>query len=148
MVRTFISLLATLLLVAQKPAQRSAAPMQELGLTSELCFFRYEDNGRVNIADTKVHLSNYQTLIVEGGQAGCFYLMPGAYSFWVTSPDPSSGAGGAQTWRSPRYKVGLSVGERAVYEKFPNARDATYTGGWRAKLAVREQGLETEGGDK
>jgi hypothetical protein len=134
--------------IGQHSARRPSTPMRKLGLDAQLCFFRYEDNGRINIADVKVSLSNYQTVTVEGGQAGCFYLMPGAYSFSITSPDPYSGARGADTWASPRYKVALVKGERAVYQVFPNTRGASYVRGWRAKLAAREPRLEPGVGDK
>ena len=132
--QSVILLLGAMLLVGQRPAARIPTPMRELGLESELCFFRYEDNGRVNIADAKVSLSNYQTVIVEGGQAACFYLLPGTYSFSITSSDPYSGAGGRQTWRSPTYKLAVGKGQGAIYEVYPNSKGAEYVPGWRAKL--------------
>lgn len=146
--KSLIPLIAATLLVSQQPPRRPWTPMREMGLNVQLCFFRYEDNGIINISDAKVNLSNYQTITIEGGQAGCFYLTPGVYSFSVTSPNPYPGASRVKQWGSPQYKVALRVGERAVYQVFPNSKDATYTGGWRAKLVAREHGLETVGGDK
>lgn len=133
--KSLIAFIAATLLVGPHAARRPWTPMQELGLDAQLCFFRYEDNGRIYIADVKITLSNYQQLTIEGEQAGCFYLTPGAYSFSITSPDPYSGARGAETWASPRYKVSLVKGERAVYQVFPNTRGASYVRGWRAKRA-------------
>src|SRR5579859_7300208 len=119
--KSLIAFIAAALLVGQHSARRPRTPMQELGLDAQLCFFRYEDNGRIYIADVKITLSNYQLLTIEGEQAGCFYLMPGAYSFSITSPDPYSGAGGKETWKSPRYKVALVKGERVIYQVFPTS---------------------------
>ncbi|MHB8653266.1 MAG: hypothetical protein ACYDA9_05235 [Terriglobia bacterium] len=146
--KTLIALITATLLVSQHSARHPASPLRELGLDAQLCFFRYEDNGIINISDAKVGLSNYQTLTIEGGQAGCFYLMPGAYSFSVTSPNPYPGASRVKQWTSPRYKVALVSGERTVYQIFPNSSGATYTGGWRATLAEREPRLAPGAGHK
>jgi hypothetical protein len=132
LVMLVVSLLSSLVAFGQTPA-----PAREIGLTAQACFLRYEDNGVVNIATAQVTLDNQQAIVLAGGQAGCVYLRPGAYSFSIESAYPYARKG--KTWQSPRYQFTISSEESIVYRVYPRTEKATYTGGWRAKLIRRDK---------
>src|SRR5215469_7277679 len=58
------------------------------GDRAQLCFDRDEDNGRMNIHESWIHVSpNYQVPLI-GGQAVCVFVDPGSANVRVTSTIP------------------------------------------------------------
>jgi len=126
------NLLVVLLLVDPAMWARPQSVMQKMDLTSQVCFMQPEVSGRMNVEESRVTLSNYQRVTLMGGQAACLYVYPGDYSFRIEFLN-SEGMFHRKS-KSPKYKVTLVRGERAVFEVYPTTRDAEYTGGWRARL--------------
>ncbi len=117
---------------------RASAPMQKLGLASQACFFEPEINGRLNVEQSRVSLSNYQQATLMGGQGACFEVPPGSYSFRIEFLN-SQRLFKARSI-SPEYKFSLARGELAVYEVYPATQGHRYTGGWRARLFEKRAG--------
>jgi len=117
---------------------RASAPMQKLGLSSQACFFEPGINGRLNVEESRVILSNHQQATLRGGQGACFELLPGNYSFRIEFLNTLR-LFKAQSI-SPEYKLSLAQGERAVYEVYPATAGRRYTGGWRARLFEKRAG--------
>ena len=118
------------LLAGQTHIQSPPQAIQEMGLNAQLCFVRGEDNGILNIIRAKVTLNTHQEILMVGGQAGCFCLRPGNYSFLIESPNPYPAADKVRKWKSLRYNVELKEKDEVLYQLLPRQRSGTYTGGW------------------
>lgn len=106
--------------------------MRKMWLTSQACFVRPEDSGRMNSLHSIISFSNGQKVTLEGGEAACLYLLPGNYSFRIEFPN-SQGLFSRKSV-SPKYSVRLGEGARVVFAIYPTRTKAEeYAGGWLAR---------------
>jgi hypothetical protein len=128
--------LIALLLISPVLWAKPQSSMQKMGLTSQVCFVQPEVSGRMNVEESRVSLSNYQSVTLMGGETACLYVYPGTNSFrfgFLNSENlfPRKSI-------SLKYDVILKKGKRAVFELYPATKNGEYTSGWRARLIQRD----------
>jgi len=100
------------------------------GVRAQLCFDRPEDNGRMNIHESWVRVSDYRVRLIRG-QAACVFVGPGSAEVIVTSAipyDPPSA--NQQACKSRVFKLELAPHENRVFTIWPATKGPTYVCGW------------------
>jgi hypothetical protein len=106
---------------------------------AQLCFDRAEDNGRMNIHESWVRVSDYKVRLV-GGQAVCLFVEPGSAEVVVTSTIPyNPESKNEQACKSRVVKLELAPHENRVFFISPATKDATYICGWHIQQAQPTQ---------
>jgi len=105
--------------------------MRQKHLSAKVCFERFESNGAINVHETVIKLSNQQSLSLIGGQTGCMYVAPGAYSFKILACKAFEAP--CQKWSSENYKFTVKDGSPALFEIYPTSIGPSYTGYFAAR---------------
>jgi hypothetical protein len=109
---------------------------EQINLSAKICFERFESNGSINIHETVLKLSNYQTVSLIGGQAACVFVEPGEYFFNIETCKPYETS--CKTWSSEKYSFKLRTDETISFEIYPTGTGAAYTGFFAAKRITRK----------
>jgi hypothetical protein len=98
---------------------------------AKLCFDRAEDNGRMNIHESWVRVSDYKVRLI-GGQAVCVFVEPGNAEVVVTSTIPyHPESKNDQACKSRVVKLELAPKENLTFVLEPASKGPTYVCGWR-----------------
>lgn len=97
---------------------------------AQLCFDRAEDNGRMNIHESWVRVSDYKVRLV-GGQAVCVFVEPGNTQIIVTSTVPyNPESKNEQACKSRVVKLELAPRENRLFFISPASKGPSYVCGW------------------
>ena len=100
---------------------------------ARLCFDRGEDNGRMNIHESWVHVSDYEVPLI-GGQAVCVFVEPGSAQVVVTSTIPyNAESKNRQACKSRVVKLELAPNENRTFFISPATKGPTYVCGWHIR---------------
>jgi len=114
------------------------------GDRAQLCFDRPESNGRMNIHESWVHVSDYRVRLI-GGQAACVFVEPGSTEVIVTSAIPyNPPSANQQACKSPVTKLDLAPRENRVFMIQPAVKGPTYVCGWRIQPAQPSKPKNTD----
>ena len=114
------------------------APAESAGTTvvTGVCFFRYEDNGILNVRPSFISADGKQLGFLEGGGINCVSLKPGNHEAYAYSSDPyDSDDTNQDSWRSQMIKFEV-LDKHLIYIRiWPNSEHAAYTGPWKIEIS-------------
>jgi hypothetical protein len=110
-------LLSLLSLIPSRAGSAADCFPRSSGLTSQICIARLEEQGILNIYETRIVLDDQQAFILVGGQAVCAYVYPGNHFIYAKSYDPYDPASkDPGAWSSNRIEVQVGDGDRLEFE--------------------------------
>jgi hypothetical protein len=104
---------------------------------AQICFDRPENNGRMNIHESWVHVLDYRIRLI-GGQAVCLFIQqPGSVEVVVTSTIPFKlPPANQQACKSKVVKLELKPREKREFMIWPASKGPSYVCGWRLQPVV------------
>lgn len=86
-------------------------------LPCKICVERPENQGVLNIHETRIVIDDNQAFILSGGQAACAFISPGNHYLYAESYDPyDPNNKNPKAWLSNKITVVLEKGEMAEIE--------------------------------
>ena len=89
------------------------------GLSAQVCFDRPENNGFVNLIETKTIMQNAPSISLIGGQAACVYVSNGFCFLKVVSANPYPQDGTKKEWASKEIKFEILGNETKSFLIIP-----------------------------
>jgi hypothetical protein len=114
--RTFILCLWIVLFSAYGITASEYKP-RWVDLPCKICIERLEEQGILNIRETRIVIDDKQALVMTGGQAACAFISPGNHFIYAESYDPyDPNSKDPKAWLSNKIIFILEKGEMAEFE--------------------------------
>jgi hypothetical protein len=109
---------------------------------AQVCFVRYGENGRINVLQSWIHISDYEVPII-GEQAICLYLEPGRHSLKITSTEPyDDSSKNTKACQSRSVSLQLKPGDDRTFAIRAANDGRSYSCGWN--IAEEKQQIDKE----
>jgi len=116
------SVLWTLVWLWALPSAANAGPIGR-GITTGVCFFRFEQLGVLNIRPSSIRVNGRVVGEIVGGQFKCISLPAGKHVAEVFSRDPYDPESDPSAWQSPPVTFDIKRGSKAYLEIWPKDSD-------------------------
>jgi hypothetical protein len=101
-----------------------------------LCVFRYEDNGAVNIVRARIVIDKHVVAAIVGGSSLCLNSPPGMHSIEIYSRDPYAPTSRSEhAWRSEAFRFNIAGGSKVYLRVSPAGEGSHYIGRWQIELS-------------